>query len=157
MAKTNERSTIRQQDSRTKRYGKQRTVLSEFAAMMILISAAAPQVIAQDSSFAGRPGLAGAEREPASVATCETLQGSLAGFEQPSHRVDLWVTGPLTLVQTDGVLWYLAICSSPGVRVMCVTYNDNGMKPGERVTLRGAFNRQDERHITLDPCLASRS
>jgi hypothetical protein len=114
-------------------------------------------VHSQESPFAGRPGLAEAEREPASLATCENLQSALADFRQPRSRVDLWVTGPLTLVHTDGVLWYLAVCSSPGVSVMCVTYSDNDMKLGDRVTLRGAFNQQDERHIVLDPCLASRS
>lgn len=39
---------------------------------------------------------------------------------------------------------------------MCVTYDDNGMKLGERVTLRGGYSRQDEHHGVLDPCLASR-
>lgn len=112
---------------------------------------------AQEGSVAGRPGLAEAEQEPASRATCESLEGSLAGLRQPLRRIDLWVTGPLTLVQTDGALWYLAVCSSPGIRVLCVTYSDNGMKLGERVTLRGGYNRQDERHVALDPCLASRS
>ena len=85
------------------------------------------------------------------------LQGTLAGFQPPKSRVDLWVIGALTLVHTDGVLWYLVVCSSPGVRVMCVTYSDNGMKLGERVMLRGAFQLQDERHVVLDPCMASRN
>jgi hypothetical protein len=75
---------------------------------------------------------------------------------EPETRIDLSVVGTLTLVRTDGALWYLAVCSAPGIRVMCVTYDDNGMKLGERVTLRGGFSRQDERHVVLDPCLASR-
>jgi hypothetical protein len=123
----------------------------------VLLAAASAPLRAQEDAFAGRPGLAEGEQEPASRATCETLQQALAGLETPSRRVDLWVSGPLTLVQTDGALWYLAVCSSPGIRVMCVTYNDNGMKVGDHVTLRGAFIRQDERHIALDPCLAARS
>jgi hypothetical protein len=122
-----------------------------------LLAASLARVHAQEDPFAGHPGLADAERQPASLATCETLQWTLAGFKQPAHRVDLWVTGPLTLVHTDGVLWYLVICSPSGIRAMCVTYSDNGMKLGENVTLRGAFTRQDERHVALDPCLASRS
>ena len=141
-----------------KRSSKQRGIMSKLLSIFVLLFAAsAARVHAQENPFTGRPGLADAEREPALLATCETLQGSLAGFKQPRHRVDLWVTGPLTLIHTDGVLWYLAVCSPPGIRVMCVTYNDNGMRLGERVTLRGAYDRQDERHVALDPCLASRS
>jgi hypothetical protein len=113
--------------------------------------------VSQDSSLAGRLGLAEAEREPTGIASCESLQASLAGFQPPERRVDLWVSGPLTLVKTDGVLWYLIVCSSPRIRVMCVTYSDNGMKVGERVTLRGAYRAIDDRHVVLDPCLASGS
>jgi hypothetical protein len=108
-------------------------------------------------ALAGRPGLAEAESEPAAIAKCESLHASLAGFRPPQRRVDLWVTGPLTLVHTDGVLWYLAICSSPRIRVLCVTYSDNGMKVGEWVTLRGAYRAVDDLHVVLDPCLASRT
>ena len=121
----------------------------------LLLGRNAP-VLSQDSDFAGRPGLAEAEREPAAVAKCEDLQASLAGFQEPRRRIDLWVAGPLTLIHTDGVLWYLVACSSPGTRVMCVTYSDNGMKLGEPVTLRGAYRAIDELHVVLDPCLASR-
>ncbi len=39
---------------------------------------------------------------------------------------------------------------------MCVTYSRNGMKIGDRVTLRGAYRAVDDRHVVLDPCLASR-
>jgi hypothetical protein len=113
--------------------------------------------VSQDSSLAGRLGLAEAEREPTGIASCESLQASLAGFQPPERRVDLWVSGPLTLVKTDGVLWYLIVCSSPRIRVMCVTYSDNGMKVGERVTLRGAYRAIDDRHVVFDPCLASGS
>jgi hypothetical protein len=113
-------------------------------------------VVSQDSGLAGRHGFAEAEREPTGIASCESLEASLAGFQPPERRVDLWVSGALTLVQTDGVLWYLVLCSSPQVRVMCVTYSDNGMKVGERITLRGAYRAIDDRHVVLDPCLASR-
>lgn len=111
----------------------------------------------QDDPYHGRPGLAEGETTPASIANCETLPTTLAGFKQPADRVDLWVSGPLTLVQGDGAVWYLAICSSPAVRVLCVAYSDNGMRPGDRVMLRGAMRREDERHVLLDPCLASRT
>jgi len=137
--------------------GKARAAFLFLGALGLLLAGPSAPGLAQDASLAGRPGLAGAEEKPAALATCEDLRASLAGFRPLNTRVDLWVTGALTLVRTDGVLWYLAVCSSPGIRVMCVTYSDNGMKLGERVTLRGAYERQDERHILLDPCLASRS
>ncbi len=124
---------------------------------IILLAALSGPSRAQSDPFAGRPGLADAESEPSSIATCENLKNSLMGFREPTHRVDLWVAGPLTLVHSDGVLSYLVICSAPGVRVMCVTYSNNGMQVGERVMFKGAFSRQDERHISLDPCLASRA
>jgi hypothetical protein len=114
-------------------------------------------VRSDDGRFRGRPGLAGPEIPPSTIANCENLHAGLKGFQPPETRVDLWVSGPLTMVRTDETLWYLVICSQPGIRVLCVTYSDNRMKVGERVVLRGAYKRQDEWHVMLDPCLASRS
>ena len=111
---------------------------------------------ASESEISGRSGFAEAEASPYGIATCESLPETLAGFSQPERRVDLWIKGALTLVHTDGALWYLAICAKPSIRVLCVTYSDNGMKLGEQVTFRGAFSRQDSSHVLLDPCLASR-
>ena len=42
------------------------------------------------------------------------------GVEPSELRVDLAITGQLTLVRGDGALWYLVMCSD--LRVMCVTY-----------------------------------
>ncbi|MDB5509480.1 MAG: hypothetical protein JWL93_1949 [Hyphomicrobiales bacterium] len=110
---------------------------------------------ADDADIAGRVGLAEAEAPPASLASCDSLPAALEGLVEPERRIDLWIEGVLTLVQTDGALWYLAVCSQPAVRVLCVTYSDNGMKLGDRVALRGAYHRQDRVHVLLDPCLAS--
>ncbi len=126
-------------------------------ALGVLSAAMVTPALSQPPPFAGRPGLAGPELEPFEVATCENLQAALVDLPPPITRIDLWITAELSLIHTDGALWYLVVCSSPGVRVMCVTYSDNGMKRGERVILRGAYRPQDERHILLDPCLASRS
>jgi len=52
-------------------------------------------VLSRDDAFAGRPGLAEAESEPAAIAKCESLHASLAGFRPPQRRVDLWVSGQL--------------------------------------------------------------
>jgi len=39
--------------------------------------------------------------------------------------------------------------------VMCVTYESNDMKVGDRVFMKGAYRRIDRNHAVLDPCLAS--
>ena len=109
----------------------------------------------QQGLIAGRRGFSIPE-QPAPPAGCGDLQAALDGLPEPQTRIDPSVVGTLTFIQTDGALWYLAVCSAPGIRVMCVTYDDNGMKLGERVTLRGGYSRQDEHHVVLDPCLASR-
>jgi len=112
--------------------------------------------LAQEAPYDGRPGLAGPEGTPREIATCETIKRTLDGFQPQRDRVDLWISGPLTLVHTDNVLWYLAVCADSGIRVMCVTYSDNGMKTGDHVVLAGALEIQDRKHAVLDPCLASR-
>ena len=65
------------------------------------------------------------------------------------------ITGVVSLLRTDGALWYVAVCAEPGVRVLCVTYGANDLKLGDRAVLRGGYSRQDRRHVLLDPCLAS--
>lgn len=74
------------------------------------------------------------------------------GLTDPGFRIDLSAAGKLTLVKSDGALWYLVICSD--VRIMCVTYEANGMKVGDMVKMQGAYQRLDANHIVLDPCLA---
>ncbi|MFK0273427.1 hypothetical protein ACIQUG_07120 [Ensifer sp. NPDC090286] len=126
------------------------------AAILLLLAGQAVPAMTEASDLTGRRGLAGAEETPAEVVGCDGLAETLGGLKLPDERVDLWASGPLTLVETDKVLWYLAICAEPGIRVLCVTYSDNGMKVGEQATLRGAMRMEDDRHVVLDPCLASR-
>jgi hypothetical protein len=114
------------------------------------------QAFSQEALYEGRPGLAGPEGTPPEIATCDTINQTLDGFQPQRDRADLWISGPLTLVHTDKVLWYLAVCPDTGIRVMCVTYSDNGMKTGDHVVLAGALEIQDRKHVVLDPCLASR-
>ncbi len=114
------------------------------------------QAFSQETLYDGRPGLAGPEGTPPEIATCDTIKQTLDGFQPERDRVDLWISGPLTLVHTDKVLWYLAVCPDTGIRVMCVTYSNNGMKTGDHVVLAGALEIQDRKHAVLDPCLASR-
>jgi hypothetical protein len=79
-----------------------------------------------------------------------------AGLPPLEQRISLTVAGEVTAIQTDGVLWYLVMCASPDVRVLCVTYQSNDMKRGDPVLFRGGYARVDRDHVLLDPCLASR-
>lgn len=78
------------------------------------------------------------------------------GLPELNDRIDLSVVGSLTAVKTDGALWYLVLCSPPDVRIMCVTYQSNGMEAGDRIIVKGGYQRRDDDHVLLDPCLASR-
>jgi len=78
------------------------------------------------------------------------------GIPELDYRIDLSVDGRLTAVQTDGVLWYLVLCSAPDIRIMCVTYESNGMAIGDRIVVKGGYQRRDDNHVLLDPCLANR-
>jgi hypothetical protein len=112
------------------------------------------QTLLPDSFFADRPAFSRAE-QPASPASCDNIAAQLPDSVPRDSRVDMAITGRVTLIQTDGVLWYVAVCADPGVRVLCVTYSENDLKLGDNVVLRGGYNRQDRRHVLLDPCLAS--
>lgn len=98
---------------------------------------------------------ADADMQPASRARCADLHRLTDDIETGVKRIDLAVEGELTVVHSDGVLTYLGLCKAPDPRVLCVTYRDNGMKPGDRVALAGGYGRPDRDHILLDPCLAS--
>jgi len=76
-----------------------------------------------------------------------------AGVQDTETRIDLTVGGKLTLVKSDGVLWYLVVCSD--LRIMCITYQGNGMKVGDPIVMKGGYRRLDPNHAVLDPCLAN--
>jgi hypothetical protein len=107
-----------------------------------------------DDVLTGRPGLAEAEMAPQRVAKCGELRTALRGLADTERRIDLWVEGNAVGIQTDGALWYVVLCRSPDIRVLCVTYERNEMKVGDYVQARGAYSRRDEDHVMLDPCLA---
>ncbi|HEV7258980.1 MAG TPA: hypothetical protein VGN82_14465 [Bosea sp. (in: a-proteobacteria)] len=107
-----------------------------------------------DSFFADRPAFSRPE-QPAKPATCDDVAAQLPDSVPRDSRVDMAIAGPVTLIQTDGALWYVAVCADPGVRVLCVTYSANELKLGDKVVLRGGYSRQNPRHVLLDPCLAS--
>jgi hypothetical protein len=100
-----------------------------------------------------RPAFSAGDLPPERHAACEEVRTMSVGLAPSETRIDLAVEGRLTLVKTDGVLWYLVMCSD--VRVMCVTYQGNDMKAGDRVLFMGGYKRLDENHAVLDPCLAN--
>lgn len=114
-----------------------------------------------NDGFASVPAFSPGDLPARRAASCEDLRAMAdalaaqqsARGDDPDTRIDLTLAGPLVLVQRQGPLWYLVMCRD--LRVMCVTYQDNGMKPGDRVTMKGAYRRVDQNHALLDPCLAN--
>jgi hypothetical protein len=125
----------------------------------IVLCLAAPGLapsIASDDIFANRPAFSEAEQPVQMPAECRDVRRMADGIPELDHRIDLSVVGSLTAVQTDQVLWYLVLCSGPDIRIMCVTYQSNGMAIGDRVIVKGGYLRRDANHVMLDPCLANR-
>jgi hypothetical protein len=112
--------------------------------------------IASDDTFADRPAFSEAEQPVRMPAECGDVRRMADGIPELDYRIDLSVVGSLTAVQTDNVLWYLVLCSLPDIRIMCVTYQSNGMAVGDRVIVKGGYLRRDANHVLLDPCLANR-
>ncbi|MEW6452288.1 MAG: hypothetical protein AB1490_16640 [Pseudomonadota bacterium] len=111
--------------------------------------------LAAEDIFANRPAFSAGDQPAQRFAACEEIRSMSAGLPPLEERVDLSLTGTLNAVRTDGALWYLTMCAD--VRVLCVTYESNDMKPGDRVTLKGGYVRRDDNHVMLDPCLANRA
>jgi hypothetical protein len=122
-------------------------------AVPVLLCALLLPAGAQDDFFANRPAFSRGDLPAKSYARCEELRAMADATPDPGFRIDLSVVGELTLVRTDGALWYLVTCRD--LRVMCVTYESNDMKVGDRVFMQGAYRRIDRNHAVLDPCLAS--
>lgn len=124
------------------------------AVILAILVPALARAEAGDEIFANRPAFSRGEVPPRAIARCDNLRAMAEGLTVPDFRIDLAASGTLTLVKTDGALWYLVICSD--LRVMCVTYEGNDMAVGALVTVKGAWRRLDRNHAVLDPCLASR-
>ncbi|MBB4019979.1 MULTISPECIES: hypothetical protein [Chelatococcus] len=124
-------------------------------AALLLALAAAPGSLARDK---GESPFAAADAPPAKPAACHEIRDLIRDAPDPEEtaRIDFGAVGPLSLVEHDGALAYLGICTEPDVRVLCVTYSTNGMQPGEVVAVTGGYQRADEDLVILDPCLAAR-
>jgi hypothetical protein len=123
--------------------------------------AADENAVDPNDGYAALPAFSPGDLPARRAASCEDLRAMADALaarpsqpgDAPDTRVDLTLAGPLVAVQRAGPLWYLVMCRD--LRVMCVTYQDNGMKPGDRVTMKGAYRRVDPNHALLDPCLAN--
>ena len=120
----------------------------------LLFLASSPQLRAQECCDPASPFRAG-EGYAEEPATCETLLGWVERAPETNARISMTVRGALSAVGSDGALAYLVMCEEPGVQVMCVTYDTNGMKPGDTVLFGGGYSRVGEKQVMLDPCLAS--
>jgi hypothetical protein len=89
-------------------------------------------------------------------ARCSEVGRFTQDKETGLKRVDFSVTGTLALVHHDGTLAYLGLCGTPpDPKVLCVTYQTNGLRVGDRVVVTGGYSKQSADYILLDPCLAS--
>lgn len=95
------------------------------------------------------------EATPDLPATCGTLAYWAKRAPDTTDRVSMVVTGRLSGVHSDGVLAYLEMCDPKGLRVVCITYETNGMRAGDTVTFAGGYVSTNDQWVKLDPCLAS--
>jgi hypothetical protein len=96
---------------------------------------------------------------PKLVLSCGDLRRSLdAMSDVDQSKIELSVSGALSMVEFDGALAYLGTCEPPAPRVLCIAYGTNGLDIGDVVVLSGGlggYSRPDTNHILLNPCLPS--
>jgi len=96
-----------------------------------------------------------AQPAPSFLAKCGELRKAVSNLKPKDGEelITIEVEGELTTVKSDGGLVYLLMCRAPDPRVLCVTYETNGRKVGDRVILTGSYSQRGPNHILLDPCL----
>jgi hypothetical protein len=102
-----------------------------------------PAHVGAETLFDERPAFSMAEYPAKKWARCSEIRSMSEGLEEPEYRIDLSVFAELGLVTTDGTLWYLGVCGAPDeVKVLCVTYQPNGMRVAHKVYVKGVTNAQ---------------
>jgi hypothetical protein len=98
---------------------------------------------------------AGAQPAPSFQSGCGELRQAMAGLDrrEETELVTIEVAGPLELVHSESGLVYLGLCGPPHPRVLCITYETNGRKVGDRVVVTGSIVPRGPDFIQLDPCL----
>lgn len=104
------------------------------------------------------PAMHAAEAQPAPSfhATCGELRAAVDELkDKDGELVTIAVEGELTFVGTagGGAVVYLVMCKPPDPQVLCIAYETNGMKPGDKAIVTGSFIPRGRDHIQLDPCL----
>ena len=94
------------------------------------------------------------EAFPKTPASCGSLPGWLDRVPDYDGRISMAVRGELTGSETDGTLAYLFMCPETQVQVVCITYEEREIIPGQQVLLGGGFAGTGYGHVVLDPCLA---
>ncbi|WP_053086157.1 hypothetical protein [Nitratireductor soli] len=95
-----------------------------------------------------------AQPAPSFEASCSQLREKLDVLEvEEGEWAVIDVVGTLRAVEHDGTLGYMLVCAAPDPEVLCVTYQVNDYRVGDRVVLSGTLNRVDDDHVSLDPCL----
>lgn len=99
-----------------------------------------------------------AQPAPSFEAPCGEVRDALAKLAPDDEEiVTIAVRGQLTAVRSDGALVYLFLCSAPDPRILCVTYETNGVVEGDQVIVTGNLIPRGPDHIQLDPCLHHRA
>jgi hypothetical protein len=107
------------------------------------------------AAFLAAPAQALAQPAPSFLAKCGELRKAVSNLKPKDGEelITIEVEGELTTVKSDGGLVYLLMCRAPDPQVLCVTYETNGRKVGDRVVLTGSYSQRGPNHILLDPCL----
>jgi hypothetical protein len=116
--------------------------------MKIVIAVLAASVFLFNASTHAQPA-------PTFHAHCNDLRKAMSdlGGREDRELVTIEVEGPLALVHESNGLVYLGVCGPPAPRVLCVTYETNGRKVGEKVVVVGSIVPRGPDFVQLDPCL----
>jgi hypothetical protein len=128
------------------------------AVLHTLMAALTPFHAAWGQGLQNEGSFAPAEEIPENPARCNEIKDVIRDVPTPSglDRIDFSAVGALSLVHFDGVLAYMGICEEPDVKVLCVMYSTNDLKPGDTVIVTGSYRKMAENFVILDPCLTSR-
>jgi len=96
-----------------------------------------------------------AQPSPSFQANCSELRAAMASLQGREERelITIEVVGALEIVREENGLVLLGLCGPPDPRVLCITYEANERRPGDRVLVVGSIHPAGEDFIQLDPCL----
>lgn len=90
-------------------------------------------------------------------AECNEVRAKLDALAKPTDGYfNIQVVGAVQAVGRGEGAAFLGLCGPPAPRILCVTYELDAWKVGDRVMVTGTFNEDRPGYIKLDPCLHSR-